>query len=83
MPKTACDEAFRQVMPNPTRGVLVFDCVTRRDMLGDVGIRREIDVITERAGGAPVAGLFTYGEFARTRGINGFHHETLVVLAVG
>lgn len=78
----ACDEAFAAIDGAPT-GVLVFDCVTRRDMLGDVGIQRELDVINARSGGAPVAGLFTYGEIARTRGINGFHHETLVVLAVG
>jgi hypothetical protein len=32
---------------------------------------------------APVAGLYTWGEIARTRGINGFHNQTLVVLAVG
>ncbi len=62
---------------------MVFDCVTRRDMLGDVGIQRELDVINQRSAGAPVAGLFTYGEIARIRGINGFHHETLVVLTVG
>jgi hypothetical protein len=34
------------------------------------------------AGGAPVAGFYTYGEIARTRGISGFHNQTLVVLAV-
>ena len=33
-------------------------------------------------GGAPVAGFYTYGEIARTRGISGFHNQTLVVLAV-
>jgi len=35
------------------------------------------------AGGAPVAGFYTYGEIARTHGISGFHNQTLVVLAVG
>jgi hypothetical protein len=36
-------------------------------------------------GGAdvPVAGLSTYGEITRTRGIDGLHNQTLVVLAVG
>jgi hypothetical protein len=28
------------------------------------------------------AGFYTYGEIARTRGISGFHNQTLVVLAV-
>jgi hypothetical protein len=32
--------------------------------------------------GAPVAGFYTYGEIARTRGVTGFHNQTLVVLAV-
>jgi hypothetical protein len=32
---------------------------------------------------APLAGLYTWGEIARTKGINGFHNQTLVVLAVG
>ena len=36
-----------------------------------------------RAAGAPVAGFYTYGEFPRTRGVTGFHNQTLVVLAVG
>lgn len=78
----ACDEAFAAIS-TPPQGVLVFDCVTRRDMLGTVGVQREVDVIAESAGAAPIAGFFTYGEIARTHGINGFHHETLVVLAVG
>ena len=36
-----------------------------------------------QAGGTPLAGFYTWGEIARTRGINGFHNQTLVVLAVG
>ncbi len=78
----ACADAFAGIDGVP-KGVVVFDCVTRRDMLGDVGIQREIDRIAAQAGGAPIAGLFTYGEIARTHGVNGLHHETLVVLAIG
>lgn len=79
---TACDDALAGFTA-PPHAVLVFDCVTRRDILGDDGIVEEIALIAERTEGAPVAGFFTYGEIARTRGISGFHHETLVVLAVG
>jgi len=43
----------------------------------------EISRVAEVAGGAPVAGFYTYGEIARTHGISGFHNQTLVVLAVG
>jgi hypothetical protein len=34
------------------------------------------------ARGAPVAGFYTYGEIARTRGMRGFHNQTLVVLSI-
>ncbi|MGI5239260.1 hypothetical protein [Dactylosporangium sp. CA-139066] len=37
----------------------------------------------DRSGGAPVAGFSTWGEFARLRGITGYHNQTLVVLANG
>jgi hypothetical protein len=38
--------------------------------------------VAANASGAPVAGFYTYGEIARTRGISGFHNQTLVVLAL-
>jgi hypothetical protein len=37
----------------------------------------------ERVVGMPVAGFFTYGEFARFAGSSGFHTGTLVALAIG
>ena len=63
-------------------GVIAFDCIARRGVLGDEGIRTEIDRIAANADGAPVAGFYAYGEIARTRGVSGFHNQTLVVLAV-
>ena len=63
-------------------GMLAFDCVARRGVLGDDGVQVEIDRILARAAGAPVAGLYTYGEIARTRGLGGFHNQTIVVLSV-
>jgi hypothetical protein len=33
--------------------------------------------------GAPLAGLFTYGEIARSRGVNAVHSQTLAALALG
>jgi hypothetical protein len=51
-------------------------------VLGDDGIERETALIAGHACGAPVAGFYSYGEIARTRGAGGFHNETLVVLAV-
>jgi hypothetical protein len=57
-------------------------CIARRAVLGEQGIQTEIDRLAARTAGAPVAGFFTYGEIARTRGVRGFHNETLVVLSI-
>ena len=79
----ACVDALEALHGNPPLGVLAFDCVARRGVLGDQGIQREVDRIAEHAKGAPVAGFYTYGEIARTHGMSGFHNQTLVVLALG
>src|SRR6202011_3307399 len=63
-------------------GFLAFDCIARRGVLGDEGIRREVSRIGLHAGAAPIAGFYTYGEIARTNGVSGFHNQTLVILAL-
>lgn len=78
----ACTDALGALGGRPPVGLLTFDCIARRGVLGESGIRREIGRIAEHAAGAPVAGFYTYGEIARTSGIAGFHNQTLVVLAV-
>ncbi|HEX4755111.1 MAG TPA: FIST N-terminal domain-containing protein [Candidatus Dormibacteraeota bacterium] len=78
----ACHEALGALGGHTPIGVLAFDCIARRGVLGDEGIKREVDRITGHAGGGPVAGFYTYGEIARTHGVNGFHNQTLVVLAL-
>ena len=78
----ACSDALEALDGNPPLGLLAFDCIARRGILGDSGIRGEIERIAERADGAPIAGFYTYGEIARTAGVAGFHNQTLVVLAV-
>jgi hypothetical protein len=78
----ACADALEPLGDLPPRGLLAFDCIARRGILGDTGIKAEIDRVATHAGGAPVAGFYTYGEIARTRGVSGFHNQTLVVLAV-
>jgi len=67
----------------PPLGMIAFDCIARRGVLGDEGIHAEIDRLATIASGAPVAGFYTYGEIARTRGLRGFHNQTLVVLSIG
>jgi hypothetical protein len=79
----ACADALAALSGRPPLGLLAFDCIARRGVLGEEGIVREVQRIAARGGGAPVAGFYTYGEIARTRGVNGFHNQTLVVLALG
>ena len=77
----ACEQALAELGGRPPLGMLAFDCIARRGVLGDEGIVDEVSRIAEFASGAPVAGFYTYGEIARTRGVNGFHNQTLVVVA--
>ena len=78
----ACGQALAQISPHRPVGMLAFDCIARRGVLGDDGITREAARLSRLAPGAAVAGFYTYGEFARTTGISGFHNQTLVVLAL-
>jgi hypothetical protein len=77
----ACGDSLAALDGRPPLGMIAFDCIARRGVLGDEGIKAEIDRLAAGAG-APVAGFYTYGEIARTRGLRGFHNQTLVVLAV-
>jgi hypothetical protein len=77
----ACLEAIGALAGRPPIGMLTFDCIARKSVLG-VGVADEVARVAAHAGKAPVAGFYTYGEIARTRGISGFHNQTLVVLAV-
>jgi hypothetical protein len=79
----ACADALESLDGSAPLGLFAFDCIARRGVLGDEGIQDEVDRVASSAGGAPVAGFYTYGEIARTHGVSGFHNQTLVVLAVG
>jgi hypothetical protein len=78
----ACGASLAALDGRPPLGMLAFDCIARRGVLGDQGIRAEIDRLAASAAGVPVAGFYTYGEIARTRGTRGFHNQTLVVLSI-
>ena len=77
----ACVEALAALGGRAPIGMLAFDCIARKGVLG-VGVGDEVARVAVHAGSAPVAGFYTYGEIARTRGVSGFHNQTLVVLAV-
>lgn len=78
----ACEAAVAALHGAAPIGLLAFDCVSRSDLLGEDGRKIEVGHLAEAAGGVPLAGFYTWGEIARTRGINGFHNQTLVILAV-
>jgi hypothetical protein len=79
----ACRSALEQLGDVAPVGLLTLSCAACRAVLGDEGIVKEGARIAEEAGALPYAGFYTYGEIARTRGINGFHNQTMVVLAFG
>jgi hypothetical protein len=78
----ACADALAPLDGQAPLGVLAFDCIARRGVLGDNEIQTEIDRLAAMVAGAPVAGFYTYGEIARTHGMRGFHNQTLVVLSI-
>jgi hypothetical protein len=78
----ACRDSLAALGGRPPLGMIAFDCIARRAVLGEKGIQSEIGRLAAMAG-APVAGFYTYGEIARVRGARGFHNQTLVVLSIG
>ena len=80
--RQAARTAVERLGGHPPLGALVFDCIGRRGVLGLDGVDREGEILTSVLD-APLAGFFTYGEFHRTRGITGFHNQSLAMVAFG
>ena len=78
----AAGDSLAALEGRPPLGMIAFDCIARRDVLGKDGIKAEIGRLATLMAGAPIAGFYTYGEIARTSGVRGFHNQTLVVLAL-
>jgi hypothetical protein len=78
----ACSNALDALYGQPPIGLMAFDCVARHEVLGSAGVEDELGRISKKADGARISGFYTYGEIARVEGINGFHHNSLVVLAI-
>ncbi len=79
----ACGDSLAALGGRSPLGMIAFDCIARRAVLGEGGVHGEVERIAAMASGAPVAGFYTYGEIARTRGVRGFHNQTLVMLSIG
>lgn len=62
-------------------GLLAFDCGARYLFLGPDGVADEVSRLVDKAGQVPFAGFYTMGEIARSRGAQGMHHLTLVLVA--
>lgn len=80
--RVACETALGGLDGHEPLGLLAFNCIGRRGVLGEEGIQEELAVISDCAS-APLAGLYTYGEIARSRGVNAVHSQTLAALALG
>ncbi len=80
---SACGDAVAALGGAPPLGLIAFDCIGRRGVLGDERLAEEVASIGDCAGGAPFAGLYTYGEIARVTGVNALHSQTFVAMAIG
>lgn len=80
----SCRAALAGLDGGEAAGLFLFDCVSRRAVFSEDRIGEETDLISSSCGaGIPMAGFYTYGEIARTKGAGGFHNQTLVTLAIG
>ncbi len=78
----AAATAARAAVKGQVAGVLLFDCVCRGMILRDA-FRREVEAVRGIFPAAPIAGLLTYGEIARSHDrIDGWHNTTAVVVAI-
>lgn len=80
--RAACEALLAELDGAEPVGVVAFDCVARRTILGDAALAEEVATITGHVPGVPLAGFYTMGEFARTHGARGLHNATLVLLAL-
>lgn len=79
--REAARRARAKIEGGAVAGAIVFDCICRNLIL-DEEFGTAVRAMTDELGGAPLAGLETYGEIALDVGdMSGFHNTTSVVLA--
>jgi hypothetical protein len=61
--------------------LLAFSCGVRHTIFGSQ-VASEARLLQEAAGDAVTFGFYTYGEFARTRGVLGFHTASVTAIAL-
>jgi hypothetical protein len=73
-------ESAMASLAGPPRLALVFSCCTRVPLLGG-RVAEEVEEISAALAGAPAAGFYTCGEFARVTGSTGIHNSSVAILA--
>lgn len=61
--------------------MLTFSCVARMDLFGERG-HEEANRLYKAASPVSTFGFYTYGEFARTTSVAGYHNATITALAL-
>lgn len=61
--------------------LLTFSCLARLDILG-ARTSEEVARLQAAAGAVRTFGFYTYGEFARTNSVAGFHNATITAIAL-
>jgi len=81
--QAAAQQALNGLGGKPVAAAFVFDCVSRLNFLG-VEADTEVNLIRDILGrDTPLAGMFSFGEFATAHGPAAFHNKTVVVCALG
>jgi hypothetical protein len=75
------DVAERALAGRDASVLLVFSCIARLDILQERG-PEEAARLQAAAGPVPVFGVYTYGEFARTTSVAGYHNATVTAIAL-
>jgi hypothetical protein len=76
------DLAVKEALADRDAGLLLgFSCIARLDLLGDRGWE-EASRLQAAAGTIPTFGFYTYGEFARTTSVAGYHNATIAAIAL-
>ena len=78
---TSRDVAHRSVTGRDASVLLVFSCIARIDVLQERGDDEALE-LQAAAGSVPIFGVYTYGEFARTTSVAGYHNATVTAVAL-
>lgn len=78
----ASDEVVSRALQDHDASVLLaFSCVARLTILGD-RVGQEAARMQAIANDVPTFGFYTYGEFARTTSVSGFHNASVSAIAL-